>query len=93
MRDLWNEELSEKRDAKILSDIFYMENYNYFGSERIGGAFIYLKSKYKEDVKLKLGPTYDYNSDDSNENTHGKLLVYLFIGNETVTRFVSSYHF
>lgn len=67
MRDLWKEELGEEKTVRVHPNVFYIDNYNYFGLERFGGTFLYLKSRYQEDVKLKLGFSYDYSNHDSNE--------------------------
>lgn len=54
LRDLWKEEFTEENDAKIQPNIFYSENFNYFGMERIGGTFSYLKTVYHKIIKSKL---------------------------------------
>lgn len=55
LREFWNEELTKDDQTKISPNIFYLENYNFFGIERVGGLFSYLKPKYQEAIKSKLG--------------------------------------
>jgi len=70
IRELWNEELVDLKDLRIHPNIFYLENYNFFGIERIGGTFSYLKNRYSDVIKSKLGPPFDsQNNDDTESNT------------------------
>lgn len=78
IRDIWHEELNEEKDFKVNQDIFYLENYNYFGTERVGGTFSYLRKKYKPNIKSKLGhPSNTTNDDQNNENTSCKFIVHI----------------
>lgn len=65
LRELLSEELVDINNLKVHPNIFYLENYNFFGIERIGGTFSYLKNMYKEIIKLKLGPPFDSQNDDA----------------------------
>ncbi|VVC25271.1 Concanavalin A-like lectin/glucanase domain,SPRY domain,Zinc finger, RING-type,B30.2/SPRY domain [Cinara cedri] len=62
IRELWNEELKDEKEVKVHSNIFYLENYNYFGIDRIGGTFSYLRSKYQKIIKPKLNTPSDNRS-------------------------------
>lgn len=77
VRELWNEELGDETDIKTQPDIFYLEKYNFFGIDRIGGTFSFLKTKYEEFLKSKLGFPL-YNSNDQNDSTSNncKLCIY-----------------
>jgi len=68
LRELWTEELIAGDNLRIHPNIFYLENYNFFGIERIGGTFSYLKNTYKENIKSKLGPPFDSQNDDDVES-------------------------
>lgn len=68
VRDLWNEELKEDNIARVHQNIFYLENFNYFGIDRIGGTFSYLRSKYIDNINSKLGG-HDFKS-ENNSNRH-----------------------
>lgn len=72
IRELWNEELPEEKYFKIDSNIFYLDNYNYFGTERVGGTFSYLKHKYRELLKFKLKRPENQSLDENNDNFSGK---------------------
>lgn len=75
MRDIWYEETNEDKGFKVHQDIFYLENYNYFGTERVGGTFSYLRRKYKPNMKSKLRlQSNTINNDQNNENTSCKCL-------------------
>ncbi|XP_060863040.1 E3 ubiquitin-protein ligase RNF123-like [Metopolophium dirhodum] len=67
LRELWTEELTAGENLRIHPNIFYLENYNFFGIERIGGTFSYLKNTYNENIKSKLGPPFDSRNDDDIE--------------------------
>eukprot|EP00102_Acyrthosiphon_pisum_P014112 XP_008183980.1 PREDICTED: E3 ubiquitin-protein ligase RNF123-like isoform X1 [Acyrthosiphon pisum] len=64
LRELWTEELIAGEHLRIHPNIFYLENYNFFGIERIGGTFSYLKNTYNQNIKSKLGPPFDNRNDD-----------------------------
>lgn len=68
LRELWTEELTAGENLRIHPNIFYLENYNFFGIERIGGTFSYLKNTYNENIKSKLGPPFDSRNDDDIES-------------------------
>jgi len=68
LRELWTEELTAEENLRIHPNIFYLENYNFFGIERIGGTFSYLKNTYHENIKSKLGPPFDSRNDDDVES-------------------------
>jgi len=68
LRELLREELVNVNDLRIHPNIFYLKNYNFFGIERIGGTFSYLKNKYNEIIKSKLGPPFDSRNDDDNNS-------------------------
>jgi len=53
VRELWNGELKEDNVARVQHGIFYSDHFNYFGVDRIGGTFSYLKSKYGDNAKPK----------------------------------------
>ncbi|XP_025196504.1 E3 ubiquitin-protein ligase RNF123-like [Melanaphis sacchari] len=67
LRELLSEELVDFNNLRIHPNIFYLENYNFFGIERIGGTFSYLKNRYNELIKQKLGPPFDSRNDDNND--------------------------
>lgn len=69
LRELWNEEQKEEKDVKIHPNIFYIENYNYFGVERIGGLYTHLKTEYRKTINSKLGRPVENSSADKNENS------------------------
>ncbi|XP_026823070.1 E3 ubiquitin-protein ligase RNF123-like [Rhopalosiphum maidis] len=73
LRELLREELVNVNDLRIHPNIFYLKNYNFFGIERIGGTFSYLKNKYNEIIKSKLGPPFDSRNDDDN-NTEDAII-------------------
>lgn len=75
LRELWNEELIDTKDVRVHPNIFYLENYNFFGIERIGGTFSYLKNKYSQIVKLKLGPPFDSQNDDDDDAIDSNILL------------------
>lgn len=73
IRKLWTEELAEEKDVKIHSDIFYLDSYNYFGTERVGGSFSYLKHKYQGAIKSKLRlPAENHTVNENNDNNSCK---------------------
>lgn len=51
---IWKKELMEYKLVKIDPNIFYFDHLNFIGIERIGGAFSYLKTKYKTEINAKL---------------------------------------
>lgn len=55
VRELWNDELKEDNIARVHQNIFYLENFNYFGIHRLGGTFSELRSRHADDIKSKLG--------------------------------------
>lgn len=69
VREFYKEELKEEKEVKIHSNIFYLNDYNCLGIERIGGLFQYLRSKYQEVIKSKLESSfYNNQPDDENDN-------------------------
>lgn len=68
IRELYEKELKNVKEIKIQPNIFYLDDYNYFGIERIGGLFPYLKLKYQELIKSKIGPNFPNLLDDQNDN-------------------------
>lgn len=67
LRELCKEEVTED-NVKIQPNIFYLENYNYFGTERIGGSFSHLKSKYHKIIETKLDPLIDNQIHEQNDS-------------------------
>lgn len=57
LQRLWKQELMEYKLVQIYPNIFYVESFNYYGIERIGGTFSYLKTKHKNEIDLKLQGT------------------------------------
>ncbi|XP_050423164.1 E3 ubiquitin-protein ligase RNF123-like [Adelges cooleyi] len=57
LQRLWKQELMEYKLVQIYPNIFYVDSFNYYGIERIGGTFSYLKNKYKNEIDLKLRGT------------------------------------
>ncbi|XP_050527648.1 E3 ubiquitin-protein ligase RNF123-like isoform X2 [Daktulosphaira vitifoliae] len=51
---IWRKELMEYKLVKIYPNIFYFDHLNFIGTERIGGTFPYLKTKYKTEINTKL---------------------------------------
>lgn len=72
VREFYKEELIEEKEIKIHTNVFYLDDYNCSGIERIGGLFSYLRSKYQEIIKSKLGSGYDNDTDGQNDNTSCK---------------------
>lgn len=72
LRELWNEELKEENDVLIHPNIFYLENYNYFGVERVGGLFTHLKMEYRKIINSKIGRPVENPSTDKNANSSSK---------------------
>lgn len=72
VRELYKEELAEEEEVKIQPNIFYLEDYNFLGIERVGGLFHYLKTKYKQSLNLKLPSHLNYQSDEHTDGTSCK---------------------
>jgi hypothetical protein len=72
IRELWNEELTKDDQTTINPNIFYLESYNFFGIERVGGLFSYLKPKYQEVIKSKLGNPLNNQSLHQSESEYCK---------------------
>lgn len=93
LREFWSEELTKEDQTRMNQNIFYSEEYNFFGMERVGGLFSYLKDKYKEVVKSKLGYPLDNKSHNQNESDTCKYFILFFYlkggcDGLTVTRFM-----
>jgi len=78
VREFYKEELEEQKEVKIHANVFYLDDYNCSGIERVGGLFSYLKSKYREIIKSKLTSGYHDESDDQNDNTSCKCSIYIY---------------
>lgn len=69
VRDIWNAELAAEKQPRVQSNIFYLDNYNYFGIDRVGGTFSHLKSKYRDVIKPEPGlNSPDNHSDENSDN-------------------------
>lgn len=90
LRELWTEELTGGEDLRIHPNIFYLENYNFFGIERIGGTFSFLKSTFNENIKSKLGPPFDSRNGDDNESNIVTSDVYNYGNSDQISGNIST---
>jgi len=74
--DLCKEELLDEKDLKVNSNIFYLKNYNHFGVERVGGAYPFLKRKYKETIKNVGTSSYNQSNDNDDNSSSEYFNIY-----------------